>query len=84
MAGETHILANRLNGGKSTDPRTGEYAKQSQFREPRLPRRFAPRNDMRRQETDHAKQSQFPRPVGQEPRACHAEQSQLARGLDSC
>jgi len=60
MAGEACILAKQLNAEKSTGLRPADYAKQSQFREPRLPHRFAPRNNMRRQGTDHAKQSQFP------------------------
>lgn len=35
------------------------HAKQSQFPEPRLPRRWAPRNDRDGQGSDYAKQSQF-------------------------
>ena len=56
---EARNLASRRNAESSTSPRTADYAKQSQFRDPRLPRRYATRNDMHRREVDHAKQSQF-------------------------
>jgi hypothetical protein len=63
MTGEARILASPFNVERSVGPCTGDSAKQSQFREPRLPRRGAPRNDIRTRGADCAKQSQFERSV---------------------
>jgi len=60
MVGEAQIPVNRRNMGKPARCRMADYAKQSQFRGPRLPRRLAPRNDRDRRGVGSAKQSQFP------------------------
>jgi len=60
MAGEAQMPVNRRNMGKPARCRMADYAKQSQFCGPRLPRRLAPRNDRDRRGVGSAKQSQFP------------------------